>query len=205
MHKPINQALELEELETFTHRTDLIESVKNYLLGAWDQKQKSLPAENTEEVAKYIILKSIDEFWLDHIDQMTQLRDRVALSGYAQRDPIMEYRREGFEMFKKLLYEVRFTALQNLLRVKVADDFAFEAADYSDAVTNEDAIVNSLRNTGEYGVGANANKGEHFASDNPGRSIAAEKLGEKYANIGRNDECPCGSGKKFKKCHGKNL
>ncbi len=205
LYAPTTEALTLEELEAFHHRDDMIESVRNYLLGAWDKKRQSLPTENAEEIAKYVILKSIDEFWLDHIDQMTQLRDRVALSGYAQRDPIMEYRREGFLMFKKVLYDVRFTALQNLLRVRVEGSFEFEAADYSGAQTNEKDIETSLRNTGEYGVGDKADQGEHFISANPGRSIAAEKLGEKYANIGRNDACPCGSGKKFKKCHGQNI
>lgn len=200
----------LKDLEGLHDRDDLIESLTKYLLAGWEAKKQQFPPEKVDEISKYIVLRSIDELWLEHINDMTQLRDRVALSGYAQKDPVMEYRREAFEMFKKLLFEVRLAAVQNLFRVQFEESPEMKTADYTDAVTNEDQIAASLEDTGEYDVGqgkpkATAGRQERFESTVPGRSITAEKLGEKYANVGRNEPCPCGSGKKFKKCHGRSL
>ncbi len=202
IHISKTKPLTFEELEAFQHRDDMVESLSNFLLSQWDEKRKGLPEEMAEQIPKQILLRSIDELWLDHIDQMTHLRDRVALSGYAQRDPIMEYKKEAFEMFKRLLENIRMTAVSNLFRIEFKQDLEFEAADYSNAKTNKNAISSALENTGEYDIEERA----HFTSTTtPGRSITAEKLGGKYSGVGRNDPCPCESGKKFKKCHGKKL
>jgi len=107
-----------EELKKLHHRDDVTESITNYLLSAWDKKRKTYPENEVDKIARYILLRSIDELWLEHIDQMTHLRDRVALSGYAQKDPLMEYRAQGFEMFAKLLNSVRSSAIGNLFRVR---------------------------------------------------------------------------------------
>ena len=233
LHTAAKSPLSLEELEAIHHRDELIESAGNYLLAEWDTKRKQLPEEIVDNITKQIVLRSIDELWLDHIDQMTHLRDQVALSGYAQKDPLMEYKREAYEMFKRLLYNIRMTAIANLFRVEFKRDLEFEEADYTDAQTNEDETAKALENTGEFDIGSsskkrhdtvspsdeepdkapvfnlsetNVSEGTQFISaDTPGRSITAEKLGDKYADVGRNDVCPCGSRKKFKKCHGKNI
>lgn len=202
LHISEKNPLNLEELEEFQHRGEMIESLQNYLLLAWDEKREEYPEEQVDEISKQIILRSIDELWLEHIDKMTHLRDRVALSGYAQKDPIMEYKAEAFRMFATLTRDIRHTSISNLFRVEFAQRVEFEETDFSDLNTNSDIIDKTLENTGEFEVTGNS---KVYDSDTPGRSIAAETLGEKYANIGRNDICPCGSGKKFKKCHGKNV
>ena len=112
----------------------------------------------------------------------------------------MEYKREAFIMFKSLLFKVRKTSISNLFLVQISQNFAMKAADYSDAQTNEGEIEGNLSG----GNSANSRE-KHFQSDSPGRSITSEKLGKKYEGIKRNDVCPCSSGKKFKKCHGKDL
>ncbi|MCK5460459.1 preprotein translocase subunit SecA [Candidatus Gracilibacteria bacterium] len=202
IHISPKNPLSLDELKAFHHRKEMIESVQNYLLKAWDKKRKEYPEDQVDEISKHIILRSIDQLWLEHIDQMTHLRDRVALSGYAQKDPIMEYKAEAFRMFSRLLQNVRMTSISNLFRVEFTQNIELEETDFSEMETNSDKITQSLENTGEFGV---KSVSKVYESDSPGRSIAAEKLGEKYANIGRNEKCPCGSGKKFKQCHGKKL
>ena len=202
IHISPKNTLSLDELKAFHHRKEMIESVQNYLLKAWDKKRKEYPEDQVDEISKHIILRSIDQLWLEHIDQMTHLRDRVALSGYAQKDPIMEYKAEAFRMFSRLLQNVRMTSISNLFRVEFTQNIELEETDFSEMETNSDKITQSLENTGEFGV---KSVSKVYESDSPGRSIAAEKLGEKYANIGRNEKCPCGSGKKFKQCHGKKL
>ena len=196
-----------QNFETATDASTRIEIVQNYLATAWKSKKESVSPEIADKISKQIALRSIDELWLEHIDEMTHLRDRVALAGYAQKDPIMEFKREGFEMFRNLLFRIRQTAIQNLFRIDFDENLHFESADYSHARTNEDEIVATLENTGEFNIKNATATGisQIFASDTPARSIVAEKLGEKYSNTGRNDPCPCGSGKKFKKCHGRGL
>lgn len=190
-----------EKLKELSYKKDISKFLQDLLQKNWRKKKEEFPPEQTEKVSRYIILKSIDELWLDHINAMTSLRDRVSLSGYAQKDPVMEYKREAFLMFKQLLFNVRRTAISNLFLVQISRDFAMEGADYSNAQTNKDQIEGNLQGDNS----ANSSNKKHFQSDSPGNSITSEKLGKKYEGIKRNDSCPCGSGKKFKKCHGKNL
>lgn len=202
IHTPSKDPLVLDELNNFHHRDEMIESLQNYILLAWDEKRKEYPESSVDDISKQITLRSIDELWLEHIDSMTNLRDRVALSGYAQKDPIMEYKAEGFRMFSRLLQNVRHTAISNLFRVEFTQNLVFDETQYSEAQTNAAQINATLENTGEFDEGQLS---KVYESDRPGQSVVSEKLGKKYADVGRNDECPCGSGKKFKKCHGKNL
>jgi preprotein translocase subunit SecA len=189
-----------DKLRELSYKNEIEEFLLELLKRNWSKKKESFPLEQEDKVSRYILLKSIDELWLEHINDMTNLRDRVSLSGYAQKDPVMEYKREAFLMFKSLLFNIRRTAITNLFLVKISREFEMETADYSGAQTNEDQIEGNLSNS----ISADSRE-KHFTSDSPGRSIVSEKLGKKYENIGRNEPCPCGSGKKFKKCHGKEL
>ena len=153
VHLDTKSPITPEELEAFETQSEIIESLQNYLLKAWDEKRANLPEQEIDRISRFIVLKSIDELWLEHIDQMTQLRDKVALSGYAQRDPIMEYKREGFEMFKELLFQVKRTSIQNLFRIQFEANMQMSSEDYSDVQTNDAAIDNQLEDTSELNVG----------------------------------------------------
>ncbi len=145
--------LETEELEGFQHQDELIETVQNYLLAGWDKKQEEFPPEVVDEVSKHVMLRSIDQLWLEHIDEMTHLRDRVALSGYAQKDPVMEYKAEAFKMFSRLLQNIRLTAVSNLFRVHFKERPQPQKKDLTQLKTNQDQINQTLEDTGEFGVG----------------------------------------------------
>ncbi len=199
------EEISVDDLQDISDVDKLTELVRDIFVKNLENKKKKAGEEVFQNVARQIVLRSIDELWLEHINDMTNLRDRVALAGYAQKDPVLEYRREGFEMFRTLFFRLRATALSNLFRVQFAEILELKTADYSDAQTNVDEISQTLENTGEFGVGKDNNISRIHASEVPGQSITAEKLGTKFANVGRNDPCPCKSGKKFKKCHGRNL
>ena len=132
------------EIENFSERSELAEFLAEFLEKQWQIKRATFPEGMEEQVIRYILLKSIDEHWLEHINSMTNLRDRVSLSGYAQKDPILEYKREAFEMFKQLLFEVRLTCVGNIFRAKISPAFSAEYANYADANTNEGAIEGNL-------------------------------------------------------------
>jgi len=146
--------IEADELESFQHRDELVETVQNYLLSGWDKKQDEFPEEVVDEVSKHVTLRSIDQLWLEHIDEMTHLRDRVALSGYAQKDPVMEYKAEAFKMFGRLLNNIRLTAVGNLFRVHFKERPPTPPKkDLSNLQTNDAQINQTLEDTGEFGVG----------------------------------------------------
>lgn len=196
--------LSVTDIDAIKERTELVDFLCAQLLERWQKKLNTYPTEQREEIIKYVILRAIDDLWLAHINDMTSLRDRVSLSGYAQRDPVMEYKREAYIMFDQLLLNVRRTAITNLFRVQFDQPMEMKTADYSNAKTNADEIEQGL-DTGEYGaIGQSPQKFES-AHTGGGHSVVAEKLGKKYEGIGRNDPCPCGSGKKFKKCHGEKI
>jgi preprotein translocase subunit SecA len=132
------------ELENFTERSELEGFIVDYVTQKALEKKATFKEDQSDDILRYVLLKSIDELWLDHINNMTNLRDRVALSGYAQKDPVMEYRRLAFEMFKQLLFEIRSTAIGNFFRIEIKAEFVMKAADYGNATTNEDQIQNNL-------------------------------------------------------------
>ncbi len=200
---PIEESTK-EKVRECDRRSDLIELLTEFITQKWETRKKQFPTDRADSISKYVVLRSIDDLWLEHIDAMTHLRDRVSLSGYAQKDPVMEYKKEAFIMFKGLLFNVRRTAIANLFRVEVTPDFAMETADYSDVQTNADQIEGTLSQS-DFNTEKKSGPETHHKSDAPGKSMVAEKLGKKYENVGRNDLCPCGSGQKFKKCHGKNV
>jgi len=96
----------------------LVPFLFDLIWNTWENKRNTLPEEEQDRVTRFVLLHSIDELWLEHINEMTNLKDRVALSGYAQKDPVIEYKREGFEMFRQLLSQIRRATIQNLFRIQ---------------------------------------------------------------------------------------
>jgi preprotein translocase subunit SecA len=165
---------------------------------------------------RVITLQSIDTRWMDHIDDMSHLREQVAFAGFAQRDPLIEYKDQGFQRFQQLLSTIENTIIRMLLQADFAQfaprAFLQDAQDALDGLqTNEDVIEEGLgRGVGSQGLEARGNKEssnnpvimnaddhQFVASQSPATSPQLLKQ-----KVGRNDPCPCGSGKKYKKCHG---
>jgi preprotein translocase subunit SecA len=105
-----------ENLSEERERGVIEKKVINLLLKIWQDKIQQNPTA-IQEFAQQIVLQSIDELWLEHLNEMTNLRDRVALSGYAQKDPLMEYKAQAFEMFSNLLENINKIVVENLFRI----------------------------------------------------------------------------------------
>ena len=105
-----------ENLSEERERGVIEKKVINLLLKIWQDKIQKNPTA-IQEFAQQIVLQSIDELWLEHLNEMTNLRDRVALSGYAQKDPLMEYKAQAFEMFSNLLENINKIVVENLFRI----------------------------------------------------------------------------------------
>ncbi|HLQ70540.1 MAG TPA: preprotein translocase subunit SecA [Bacillota bacterium] len=141
----------------------------------YDEKEQELTEEQMHEFEKVILLRTVDTKWMDHIDQMDQLRQGIHLRAYGQNDPLQEYQAEGFQMFEEMVaaieeevakYVMKAQIRENLQRQEVAKDTQAVSGDQNEKKKSRKPYVKKER-------------------------------------VGRNDPCPCGSGKKYKNCHGK--
>ena len=173
------------------------------IVRVYEGKCAEQPADVVARAERVVVLRSIDTHWMDHIDAMAHLREQVAFSGYAQRDPLIEYQDRAFRMFQELLQTIDSTIVRTLLGIdfgQFAPQRVIQEAerDLSGLQTNEDEIEGELEKTG---VGRPSLDGSAVLKNAQRRHAPVQKPIE-AAKVGRNDPCPCGSGKKYKKCHG---
>ena len=138
---------------------------------------------------QYLYLQSIDALWKDHLLQMDHLRQGIGLRGYGQKDPKQEYKKEGYEMFLRMTWNVRSALVENVLRLVPARQ------ETAQEIEQKRLALGRRQRVQESHAAAGGDGGEKPRQETVTR---AEK------KVGRNDPCPCGSGKKYKKCHGAN-
>ena len=139
---------------------------------------------------QYIYLQSIDQLWKDHLLAMDHLRQGIGLRGYGQKDPKQEYKKEGYEMFVQMTWRVKSAVVGNILRLQLVRQ---ETAEEIEA--KRLALARRQRVTESHGA----------ETDGDARKpVKQETVVRAHPKVGRNDPCPCGSGKKYKKCHGVN-
>jgi len=202
LHPQLNEFLPMETIKAATDREELRNVIKDLLLKYYETKCKEFESEAVAQAERVVTLRSIDTHWMDHIDEMSHLREQVAFSGYAQRDPLIEYKDQGFRKFQQLLVAIDSTIVRTLLQVDFTQftpqaflDRAQEELD--DVQTNEDQIESELTETS---VGSAVRQGGGSGKESP-RAITSQAP-RTVQKVGRNDPCPCGSGKKYKKCCG---
>lgn len=162
------------------------------------------------EVEKVLILQTIDNLWVEHLDLMTDLRHGIGLRGYAQKNPLIEYKNEGFGMFDRMLAQMEDNIVRRFFKVKVVKKSSNVDVERAQAVKEEAGSVVSKVAVGAgnpklaVGSGQSSQKlpARGMADRRPGR-VSKQKTVIKTQKVGRNDPCPCGSGKKYKKCCGK--
>ncbi len=179
----------------------LIDELYNEAVKALEAKEAEIGAERYQEIMGYISLQAIDTLWMEHLDTMDHLRDSVRLRGYGQRDPLVEYKREGFELFQRLLAEIDKQVIYSILKVHTHEDPNQQhQAPANIVLSGSDAAASALG--GESNTPALQQQVVDANADTDPRA----------AGMGRNDKCYCGSGAKYKKCglvnsaeHQKNL
>ncbi|NIA01823.1 MAG: preprotein translocase subunit SecA [Nitrospirae bacterium] len=212
IHQSPEATITEKKLELVKDQSDLIETAQNYLLDAYKEREKSLPDPKIMKgIEKAIYLRSTDVLWKDHIDAMTRLREDVAFSGYAQKDPLTEYKSQAFEMFEELLAMTRNNTVNTLFKIdldKIVPMEMLRKAESTNIRTNENQITSPLSGERKSTIASPQSVTRSTLdtqSDNPviiktdaGTSTQESSI----PKVGRNDPCPCGSGKKYKKCHG---
>src|SRR6266567_2752220 len=157
------------------------------------EQELGVDADGTPVLRRYeqwLYLQSIDQQWKDHLLSMDHLRQGIGLRGYGQKDPKQEYKKEGYEMFVQMTWRVKSAVVGNILRLQLVRQ---ETAEEIEA--KRLALARRQRVTESHGAEAD---GE---GRKPGKQ---ETVVRAHPKVGRNDPCPCGSGKKYKKCHGVN-
>jgi preprotein translocase subunit SecA len=169
-----------EEFESW-----FLEKISPYIEDAaskWEAKEKEIGAGLFERVVRQIALQTIDVLWIEHLDTLDDLRQGIGLRGYGARDPLVEYQREARGMFERLIREIWGSVADRIFRVEVRKTPHFPYPSQPSRLTYQRPEV-------EIGVKQEA---AEVAARQP-----VVRSGKK---IGRNDPCPCGSGKKYKKC-----
>ena len=191
------------------------EQVLAYVKDCYDQKAERVGEELMRELNTQVMLRVIDTRWMSYLQEMDYLKQGIGLRGFGQRDPLVEYKSEAFRAFQTLVDTMYEDYLRTILRIEVkqapraAQRAAEEPAELSNATYSGPADVD-----GEGGSSTIRREAAAQAANAAGRvpapaqgtvkTYVKAESGDPYANVGRNDPCPCGSGKKFKNCHGRN-
>ena len=165
--------LTVEHLQTLS-REELNEYLQNLAVDYYEQREESITPGIMRELENLVMLKVVDSHWMQHLDAMDMLREGVGLRAYGQRDPLVEYKLEAYDMFQAMIDAIQDDVVRYIYRVNVVTQPKVE-----DRLQN--ATVNNPSGDSEADVKKPVVKGE---------------------TIGRNDPCPCGSGKKYKNCCG---
>lgn len=174
----INAVLLPEESEAELHlegkdREQIREELKELIRSEYDAKEERYTAERMREFEKVILLRSIDSKWIDHIDAMDQLRQGIHLRAYGQNDPLREYQNEGFAMFEAMVESIQEDVAKYAMKAEIRSNLEREEVAKGQAVNPKEES----------------------------KPVKKQPI-KKDAEVGRNEPCPCGSGKKYKNCHG---
>ncbi len=188
-----NTHLELSEEEKETLRgSDLADRLSEHLRSYYEQREVEFTPPITRQIEKVFMLQTIDQLWKDHLLSMDHLKEGIGLRGYAQKNPLQEYKKEGFAMFEEMIGRIHEETVQKLFTVQVTQEEDMARLEAQRRQQQPAQMVMS-------GGGGAAAAGVGGQPAPRARQSTVRRDREK---VGRNEPCPCGSGKKYKKCHG---
>jgi preprotein translocase subunit SecA len=201
---PDSQKRLLGQIKKYQTVDELIPHVNEIVTKTYDQREKQVGPDAMRQMEKFVMLTTIDKLWIDHLDAIDDLREGIGLRGYAQRDPLVEYKAEAFTSFEKLINTINYEIARKIFRVQIVQ--APVRPQQTEEIKPEEPKPQ---------VQATTTSGSSTPSASPSDFAAAfAKAGsgsskttpvgtpyQKKQKIGRNDPCWCGSGKKWKKCH----
>ncbi len=182
-HHQFNLRFELKPDEQEEITADgLVELAMQRIAKTYEDKEQRFGAPMLRQLEKLIMLQTIDSLWKDHLLNMDHLKEGVGLRGYGQKNPLQEYQKEGFAMFEEMVQRIQEDVVQKLFTVELARESVAQDLQIQQSRPHRMVLSHGVEN-------AEASRPE-----------SVKRQGDK---VGRNDPCPCGSGKKYKRCHGK--
>ena len=161
------------------------EELKKKALEIYSQKEQEITSEQLRELERVVMLKVVDEKWMNHIDSMDELKNGIGLRAYGQKDPVVQYRLEGFDMSDEMVNDIKYDVTKILMHIR----------EQGEARRQETVKITGAALEAIHSVDGGAKIGEDEAN---------KTVRNDGPKVGRNDACPCGSGKKYKNCCGKN-
>ena len=161
----------------------IAEQLKKLALEIYSKKEEEITSEQMRELERVVMLKVVDEKWMNHIDSMDELKNGIGLRAYGQKDPVVQYRLEGFDMFDEMINDIKFDVTKILMHIRQQGE-----------VKRQETV----KITGEALEAIHSVDGGSKIGTDVDRTVRNEE-----PKVGRNDPCPCGSGKKYKNCCGK--
>jgi preprotein translocase subunit SecA len=191
-------------------REELIEDFQADARDAYENKEEDFGSELMREIERFLVLQVVDVRWREHLDAMEYLREGIHLRAMAQKDPLVEYRGEGHRMFEELSAQIREEVLRYLFHVEIerqeAEQLAPAAGPNGGGLVYEHeqmAGADVIQAAGSGQMAAAAMAGVSTAPSVGATSVVTQqRTTSEFDRVGRNDPCPCGSGKKYKRCHG---
>jgi preprotein translocase subunit SecA len=220
--------LDPQELRGLT-AGQLEDKVNEVVLARYDEKENMIGAENLRQAERIIMLNVVDNQWKDHLLSMDHLKEGIGLRGYGQKDPLIEYKKESYTMFQDMMDRIEDETIRFLFFMRIESGMPTpvphpEMLEEEEEDEDDEQIrLEAQRKAEEEAARAEAKKREaersvqdltrniqrkkdrelsdlHFS--NGDGTAAAQPVSNSGPKVGRNDPCPCGSGKKYKKCHG---
>ncbi len=195
------------DFEGITDLEELAQKLYSQAEALVEAKEKEMGTELILRVFRHFYLEEIDRAWVEHLTNMEHLRDGIGLRGYGQRDPKQEYKKEGYDLFVSMMATVSSNTSTKLFQVKVQRETDVERIEREDAARHA-AQQRSMQARHE-NVIEGAQEADEIQPPPPPRRpeprVVQQTTQRSAPQIGRNDLCPCGSGLKFKKCHGEAL
>jgi len=190
-------SLNIERLDSLNkeklNAEEILQELKEKAIALYEQKEREI-GEEIRELERVVVLKIVDSKWMDHIDAMDELKNGIGLRAYGQKDPVVQYRFEGGEMFEEMNLQIQLEVAKIMLHV-VRNQRAIKRENNVE-ITSEQ-LDNSAVET------VHLDKNNNVPQSNPADS-KPQPIVNQEPKVGRNDPCPCGSGKKYKNCCGRN-
>jgi preprotein translocase subunit SecA len=180
-------------------REDLLDRIFDDAISGYEEREKEWGEELTRNLERWVVLQVLDVRWREHLDNMDYMRQGIGLRGYAQKDPLVEYRAEGAAMFNEMDFLVKQETVRALMHVEVQVE---DEAQYGHAPQRHDQFLYEHDEAATLEALAAAGMPDGEPEELDALPVVEQRHVDPERNIGRNDPCWCGSGKKFKRCHG---
>ena len=177
----------------------LFDDIFEKVLLKYEEKEKEVGSETMREVERNVLLQVVDTKWREHLYEMDHLKEGIGLRAYAGKDPLIEYKKEGFHLFESMIGRTHDEVAEFLFKIQIVDNSKLSRKHFSAETTELKPTVSMSA-----AIAPRAPMAEkEMYANSPDGPPKIETIRREEPKVGRNDACPCGSGKKYKKCHGK--
>ena len=186
----------VEEIKKISDLQKIVDFFDDLAKKVYQSRQENLGPEMVSQIERFVMISVIDTLWMEHLDTLDDLREGIGLRGYGQRDPLVEYKHEAFDLFEKLVASIDYEIVRRIFKIQVGQPEQTRVV--QEQVPEVEVETSTVGSTF-------AEPPTHQTVEQVGGEVISQRQPVHHQKIGRNDPCWCGSGKKWKKCHYPNL